>query len=165
MGGGDESPLRSAGLDASALESSDAPVVLDLTEDRLDRVFSLAVEGASGLAGDDAAHEVVAWPFAVRAGAPFGVLPVGWHEWPHSSGSEALDLLAGPEAGVGEHNVDLFADPGRGQFPDGGVRDRLQQPVVVAVPDDLGSDDDLLAGRGSLRVIALDEPLLCLDRP
>jgi hypothetical protein len=132
------------------LESSDAPVVLDLAEDWLDRVFSLAVESVSGVASDDLAREVVAWPFAVWAGAPFGVLPVGRHEWPHASVSEVLDLLAGPETGVREHNIDLFADPCRGEFPDGGVRDRLQQPVIVALPDDLGSDDDLLAAACAL---------------
>jgi RHS repeat-associated protein len=49
--------------------------------------------------------------------------------------------------------------------PDGGVRHRFQHPVVVGVPEDLGRDDDLLAGRGGLRVIPLEKPLLCLDRP
>jgi len=123
VGGGDESPLGSVGGDASVLGSSDALVVLDLGEDRLDRVFSLAVEGASGLAFDDAAHEVIAGPFAVRFGAPFGVLGVGWHEWPHTGGGEVLDLLVVSVAGVGEHDIDSFADICRGQLLDGGVRD------------------------------------------
>jgi hypothetical protein len=95
VGGGDESPLRSAGRDASALESSDAPVVLDLAEDRLDRVFSLAVEGVSGLAFDDAAREVVARAVAVSALASLFGAAVWRHKRPHTSGGEVLDPSRG----------------------------------------------------------------------
>jgi hypothetical protein len=91
--------------------------------------------------------------------APLGALAVGRHQWPHAFGGEVLDLLAGPVAGIGEHDIDLLADPRCCQFSDGGFCQLLQQPVVVAPADDLGGDDDLLAGRGSLRVIALNEPL------
>jgi hypothetical protein len=41
VGGGDESPLRSARGDASPSESGDVAVVIDLAEDGLDRVFRL----------------------------------------------------------------------------------------------------------------------------
>src|SRR6202161_1319557 len=47
VGGGDESPLRSARGDAPALESGDVAVVLDLAEDGLDRVFFFAVKDAA----------------------------------------------------------------------------------------------------------------------
>ena len=78
MGGGDESPLRSARGDASPLESGDGAVVLDLTEDGLDRVFSLAVKDASVVAGDHAAHEVITRSFAVLADALLKILAIGW---------------------------------------------------------------------------------------
>jgi len=125
VGGGDESPLRSARGDTSPLESGDVAVVLDLAEDGLDRVFSLAVKDASVVAGDHAAHEVITRSFAVLADALLGVLAVGWYEWPDASGGEVLDLAAGPVAGVGEQNVDLIADLCRGQFSDRGIDDGL----------------------------------------
>jgi hypothetical protein len=62
---GYESPLRSAGIDATSFEMVDASVVLYLFEDRLDRLLSLTVESAPVVAGDDAAHGVVAGAFVI----------------------------------------------------------------------------------------------------
>jgi hypothetical protein len=54
------------------------------------------------VAGEEAAHEVIARPVSLSASSLFGVMTVRWHEDLDATSSEILDLFARPVAGVSE---------------------------------------------------------------